>query len=44
MTDNDRRQALAYYAMVTLIDDQVGRILKSLDETGHGRYLGYLYV
>lgn len=35
MTDNDRRQVTAaYYAMCELIDDQVGRILQTLDETG----------
>ena len=35
MTDEDRRQVCAaYYAMVTLIDDQVGRILQALEETG----------
>ena len=35
MTDYDRKQVCAaYYAMVTLIDDQVGRILQCLDETG----------
>ena len=35
MTDDDRRQVTAaYYAMCELIDDQVGRILKVLDETG----------
>jgi arylsulfatase A-like enzyme len=35
MTDSDSRQVYAaYMAMITLIDDQVGRILKSLKETG----------
>ena len=35
MTDDDRRQVTAaYYAMCELIDDQVGRILGVLDETG----------
>lgn len=35
MTDDDRRQVTAaYYAMVELIDDQVGRILQTLDDTG----------
>ena len=35
MSDQDRRQVCAaYYAMVTLIDDQVGRILQALEETG----------
>ena len=35
MSDDDRRQVCAaYYAMVTLIDDQVGRILQALEETG----------
>ncbi|MHC4875875.1 MAG: sulfatase family protein [Planctomycetota bacterium] len=35
MTDDDRRQVTAaYYAMCELIDDQVGRILQTLDETG----------
>ncbi|MBW3596273.1 MAG: sulfatase-like hydrolase/transferase [Planctomycetes bacterium] len=35
MTDDDHRQVrAAYYAMVELIDDQVGRILAALDETG----------
>ncbi|MEQ9409305.1 MAG: sulfatase-like hydrolase/transferase [Fuerstiella sp.] len=35
MTDDDRRQVTAaYYAMCELIDDQVGRILQVLDETG----------
>lgn len=35
MTDADRRQVTAaYYAMVELIDDQVGRVLQTLDDTG----------
>lgn len=35
MTDDDRRQVTAaYYAMCELIDDQVGRVLRTLDETG----------
>ena len=35
MTDDDRRQVYAaYMAMVSLIDDQVGRILDALRETG----------
>ncbi len=35
MTDDDRRQVTAaYYAMCELIDDQVGHILRTLDETG----------
>ncbi len=35
MTDDDRRQVTAaYYAMCELIDDQVGRIMQTLDETG----------
>lgn len=35
MTDDDRRQVTAaYHAMVELIDDQVGRMLDALDETG----------
>ncbi len=35
MTDDDRRRVTAaYYAMVELIDDQVGRMLRMLDETG----------
>lgn len=35
MTDDDRRQVVAaYYAMIELIDDQVGRMLTALDETG----------
>lgn len=35
MTDDDRRKVYAaYMAMVTLIDDQVGRILDTLEETG----------
>ena len=35
MTDLDRKQVCAaYLAMVALIDDQVGRILKVLEETG----------
>ena len=35
MTDDDRRQVTAgYYAMIELIDDQVGRILAALEETG----------
>ena len=35
MSDNDRRQVCAaYHAMVTLIDDQVGRILQALEESG----------
>ncbi len=34
MTDDDRRQVTAaYYAMVELIDDQVDRMLKALEET-----------
>jgi choline-sulfatase len=35
MTDDDRRAVTAaYYAMVELIDTQVGRMLAALDETG----------
>lgn len=35
MTDDDRRQVTAaYYAMIELIDEQVGRILAALEETG----------
>ncbi|NQT39543.1 MAG: sulfatase-like hydrolase/transferase [Planctomycetes bacterium] len=35
MTDDDRRQvAAAYYAMIELIDDGVGRMLAALEETG----------
>ena len=35
MTDDDRRQVTAaYYAMIELIDAQVGRMLKALEETG----------
>lgn len=35
MTDGDRLEVTAaYYAMVELIDDQVGRIIGSLEETG----------
>ena len=35
MTDDDRRQVTAaYYAMIELIDDQVGRMLDALEETG----------
>ena len=35
MTDDDRRQVTAaYYAMIELIDDQVGRMLQALEETG----------
>lgn len=35
MTDDDRRQVTAaYYAMCELVDDQVGRILTCLEETG----------
>jgi choline-sulfatase len=35
MTDDDRRKVYAaYMAMVSLIDDQVGRILDALEETG----------
>lgn len=35
MTDDDhRRVKAAYYAMVELIDDQVGRILEALERTG----------
>lgn len=35
MTDDDRRQVTAaYYAMIELIDDQVGRMLAALDESG----------
>ena len=34
MTDDDRRQVTAaYYAMIELIDDQVGRMLTALEET-----------
>ena len=34
MTDHDRREVTAaYYAMVELIDDQLGRILSALEET-----------
>ena len=35
MTDEDKRQVTAaYYAMVELIDAQVGRVIAALDETG----------
>jgi arylsulfatase len=35
MSDRERREVTAaYYAMVELIDDQVGRMLKALDESG----------
>lgn len=35
MTDDDRRQVTAaYYAMCELIDDQVGRAMQTLEETG----------
>jgi len=35
MTDDDRREVTAaYYAMCELIDDQVGRIMAALEETG----------
>jgi arylsulfatase len=35
MTDDDRRQVTAaYYAMIELIDDQVGRMLAALEQTG----------
>lgn len=35
MSEDDRRQVTAaYYAMVELIDDQIGRVLQALDETG----------
>jgi arylsulfatase len=35
MTDADRRQVTAaYYAMCELIDDQVGRIMESLEQSG----------
>jgi arylsulfatase len=35
MTDGDRRQVTAaYYAMIELIDDQVGRMLAALEQTG----------
>jgi choline-sulfatase len=35
MTDDDKRQVCAaYWAMVELIDDQVGRMLAALDESG----------
>lgn len=38
MTDDDRRQVTAaYYAMIELIDDQVGRMLTALEETGRAR-------
>jgi len=34
-TDRQHREVIAaYYAMVELVDDQVGRILRALDETG----------
>ena len=35
MTDDDRRQVTAaYYAMIELIDDQVGRMISALEDTG----------
>ena len=35
MTDDDRRQVTAaYYAMIELIDDQVGRMVDALESTG----------
>jgi len=35
MSDHDKQRiTAAYYAMIELIDDQVGRILAALDETG----------
>lgn len=35
MTDDDKRMVTAaYYAMCELIDDQVGRVLQALEETG----------
>ncbi len=35
MTDDDRRRVTAaYYAMIELIDDQVARMLQTLDDTG----------
>lgn len=35
MTDDDRRLVTAaYYAMIELIDDQVGRMLEALEQTG----------
>lgn len=35
MTDDDRREVTAaYYAMVELIDDQLGRIISALEDTG----------
>ena len=35
MTDDDRRQVTAaYYAMIELIDDQVGRMLRAVDQSG----------
>ncbi|NQT14414.1 MAG: sulfatase-like hydrolase/transferase [Planctomycetes bacterium] len=35
MTDDDRRHVTAaYYAMIELIDDQVGRMLRAVEETG----------
>ena len=38
MTDDDRRQVCAaYLGMISLIDDQVGRILRSLKETGQDK-------
>ena len=38
MSDDDRRQVYAaYMAMISLIDDQVGRILEALRETGQDR-------
>ncbi|MEK6236409.1 MAG: sulfatase-like hydrolase/transferase, partial [Planctomycetales bacterium] len=35
MTDRDKRETIAaYYAMIELIDDQVGRMLDALEQTG----------
>ncbi len=35
LNEYQRRQVVAaYYAMIELIDDQVGRILRALDDTG----------
>ena len=37
MSDDDRREVtVAYYAMIELLDDQVGRMLTALEETAQG--------
>ena len=45
MTDDDRRRVTAaYYAMIELIDDQVGRMLAALEETGQAENTIVLFM